>query len=302
MSDRPISSLDRFVVRSAPVLAALTGEAIAGSILRTIGGLYVIAGGGMLAAAAWGALAGTAVVNAIFPGAILLLTSVILAGARRVHHNYVDRMHMSRSRLSPEARDLLHTLSTYLSGWPFGIGFQKLRQIRRMTGQTLLRMIRDRRTEDALSPQGFAVLEPAAQAYNRICGVLDDNMSQNSALRQWSSGIQSASDEAISHVLHLVAHAECHPENAAMFQGDASPYTDALEKLASTVERLRSTPELTESLPAANSQIDALLREIRDDQAARLEIELIHSPAVVSDSNSIPVAPGAEDQPLNLSR
>lgn len=274
MSHRQISSLDRFVSARAPLLAGFVDEARRLLGMSIVAGTYGVVGMGIL-------IAGLATGNSpeALGGALLLIPSGVMAGARALVKRRLKLEPLPHVRLTPEAKTLLRMLITHLTGWPLG-RLRRRRSLRRAMRRGLLPALHDRRCEDVLTPEAFELLNSAAQEYNRIYGALAfDDQARNPTLDRLAPTISAAADETMGEILHAAALLDRFPESGSRVQGHASQQVEELRELAGQVERLQTSEEPPAALEEGRSRLQEVLEEIRAAQLAQEELRLGPAPA-----------------------
>jgi hypothetical protein len=272
MSNREISSLDRFVNSRAPLLMGIVSDHVTRRALAAIAGAYAAAGVAQLTIAL--TVAHGHALAPMLAGSLFFVGGGVLAGVsgwmkRRLKaHQVVD------VKLTPEARTLLRSLLTHLEGWPFSRRRRRFRY-RRAMRRGLLRSRHDRRCEDALAPPVFQLLEAAAAEYNRTYAALAlGDPVRNATLERLAPNIRAAIDEAMAEILHDAALLDKFPEAGSPLEAQARGRIAELKELADQVARLGPSAEAPRALGEGSSRIRDVLGELRADERAREELRL----------------------------
>jgi hypothetical protein len=276
MSNREVGSLDRFITTRAPALAGWIDPRRRVRALGIVSGAYGVIGIGSLIGAL--AAGGGPPSLALFGQSVLFLAgSGIIAGVRSWLKQRAGAETALPIPLTPEAKELVRSLVTHLEGWP--LGRRRLRhRLRRLMQQGVTRTAHDRRCEDVLSPEAFALLESAAHAANRVYGALAaEDCPANSTLARLAPTIYAAADETMAEMLDLAARCDRYPESGAQAQGQSQ--IEELNALADRVERLQATVDSAETAAPDVSRIQAVLKELHADERAREELQQTVEPA-----------------------
>ena len=278
MSNREVGSLDRFIITRAPTLAGWVDPRRRIRALGIVSGAYGVVGIGSLIGALT-AGGGTPSLALLGQSVLFLSGSGIIAGVRSWLKERAGAETALPIMLTPEAKALVRSLVTHLEGWPLGPRLRR-RRLRRMMQQGVARTAHDRRSEDLLSSEAFALLESAASEANRIYGTLAfEGAPANSTLARLAPTIYAAADEALAEILDLAARCERYPETGAQVRAQAQSGIEELKALAERVERLQATMDTAERTDTEVSRIQTVLKDLHADEQAREELQQIITPA-----------------------
>lgn len=268
MSNREVSSLDRFVTTRGPVLAGLADDSGRLRTMTILSTFYAVVGASFFAGAAafdGGALAMAAT------GGLFLATSGLLGGIRLWLKSRLQPEETTRAELTPDANELLRALIHHLQGRTFGR--RRRRRLRRAMQRGMTDPERTQRCEAILTPEAFDLLESAAFEYNRILGVIDGSGQPGGAgFARFIPEILAASDATMAELLDTAALLNRLPETAPRLEAEARSRVRELTELGGEVERLRGA-SLSSPVPAEDATpVRRLLEELRADQRAREEL------------------------------
>jgi hypothetical protein len=264
MPEREISSLDRFLVRHAP--AAL--DMVRTRVLGIIGSIYSAVGLGALGVALIGALVWSGAVVTAIPGTMFAVTGGLMLWLRGLFQRQIPPDYAAPAELTPDAKALVYSLIRHLFGWPMGPRFKRAVWRRRLADRNLLSVMRDRRSEDALTPAAFRLLDDAARECNRIHGIL--SLDEGPASQKLAPDVRAAVAETMSELLHTAALLERTPECAAAMEPEAHARLQELHELADRVEQLHAAAEAGQV--ERPTRLQALLSDLRAEQSARAEL------------------------------
>lgn len=268
-TNREVSSLDRFVITRAPVLAGIvddSGRLLVMAILSTV---YAIAGAAFVAGAA---VLPAAALPLALNGGFFLATGGLLGGIRFWLKSRLKPEHTTRTELTTEARELLCDLIAHVQGWPFGRHMRR-RLLRRAMRRGTTDPARSQRCEDVLSPEAFRLLESAALQYNRIFGVVGAGAQPGSdAFARFGPEILAAADATMAQILDAAALVNRLPETAPRLEAELQSRVQELTELAGEVERLQGASMSSPALAEDASPVRRVLEDLRADQLAREEL------------------------------
>jgi hypothetical protein len=276
MSNREISSLDRFVNARAPLVLGIVSDAFTRRALAAIAGAYAAGGIANLTIAL--TVAHGHALAPVLAGALFFAGGGVLAGVSVWMKRRLKAHQIADVRLTREAQTLLRSLLTHLEGWPFGRRRRRFRY-RRAMRRGLLRSRHDRRCEDVLAPRVFQLLDAAAAQYNRTYAALAlDDPARNATLEKLAPNIRAAIDEAMAEILHHAALLDKFPEAGSPLEAQAQGRIAELKDLADQVARLGPSAEAPRALGEGSSRLQDVLGELRADERAREELRLSAAP------------------------
>jgi hypothetical protein len=266
MPERQISSLDRFLARHAP--AAL--DLVRTRVLGIVGSIYSAVGLGALGVGVIGGLLGSGAVFVALPGVMFAGTGGLMLWLRGLFQRQIPPDYAAAGGLTPEAKALVYSLIIHLFGLPMGPRFKRAVWSRQLADRNLLSLMRDRRSEEALTPAAFRLLDDAARECNRIHGILSIDPSPASATQKMAAGVRAAVAETMSDLLHTASLLERTPECAAALEAEAQQRVEELRELADRVERLHAVAEAGDV--ERPTRLQALLGVLRAEERARAEL------------------------------
>lgn len=276
MPEREISSLDRFLVRHAP--AAL--DMVRARILGLVGSVYCSIGLGALGVGLVGELVGSGAAFVAIPGAFFAGTGGLMLWLRGLFQRQIPPEYAGPAELTPEAKVLAHSLIAHLFGWPLGPRFRRAVWRRELADRNLLSLMRDRRSEDALTPAAFRLLDAAARECNRIHGILSLEHRPASTSQKIAPDVRAAVAETMSELLHTATLLERTPECAAAMEPEAEERVQELRELADRVEQFHAAAEAAQV--ERPTRLQALLAGLRAEQRARAELSSAAAEAPVA--------------------
>jgi hypothetical protein len=268
MSNREVSSLDRFVTTRGPILADIVSDSRRLLVMTILSTLYGVVGTGFIAGAAAG---GDAVLPLAITGGICLATGGLVGGIRAWLKFRLKPEQTTRAELTAEAKELLCALIDHVQGRTFGRG--RRRRLREAMRRGITNPARTQRSEDLLAPEAFRLLDSAASQYNRILGVIDGGIQEGrDGLTRFSPDILAAADTTMAQLLDAAVLLNRLPETARRLEAEVHSRVQELTELADEVERLRTSIVSSPTLAEGVSPVRHVLEELRADQRARDEL------------------------------
>lgn len=131
-----------------------------------------------------------------------------------------------------------------------------------------------RTSEQVLSSSAFSLLDRCAHEVLRIVGILNSGTPvRDPTLESMKPAIMAAVDDAMVGVLNQVGTMERIPEGGTAIRSQAEADIASLKELADRVESMQAAaPKIVDHL-AAPSPIQNVLDQLRQDEAARDELE-----------------------------
>lgn len=135
-----------------------------------------------------------------------------------------------------------------------------------------------RTSEQVLSPAAFNMLDRCAQEVLRILGSLNSGTPiRAQGLESLKPSILAAVDDTMIGILNQVGTMERIPEGGSAIRAQVEADIASLKELADRVESMQAAvPRIVDHL-AAPSPIQNVLEQLRQDQAARDELEPDHT-------------------------
>ncbi len=227
MPEREMSSLDRFILNHASSLLRIPSSAQVSLLAMAFGGgLQLVLGIGL------------ALVSVIALGPPLQWVlgiqgvAMILVGGGLGYQAW-KKMESLKTEvlpaapLSSEAKLFLQSLINRVGGWNWRGGFSPSKR---------------ERCADLLPSDVFAMLDEAANHYNRIRGMLADaSPATHPTILKFAGEMKAATDEAMAHLLHQAGLMTNFPESIQEAEERSAEAVNAIRDLADRVGRLRSS-------------------------------------------------------------
>ena len=278
--DREASSLDRFLLNRAPALIGLSGARASVMANGALGVLFSLTGLGFIIGGIATHQPEMAYSSAgpLFGGVVNLMVAGMMR--KRVAH-----MDPANVKLSSEAKEFLHKLMRQAFGWRYawvgwdsyryqGLLGRRRRHLRSVLWGRTDASADQRPAAELLRPELFALLDEAAQHFNRIQGCLTvARTDAGGALKKMRPAIVEAADETMAEVLHQAALMENYPESNTQGTRIVANRVAALRETADRVEAMQARePSLMERM-APSSTMDSVLEELRMEEIARTELQ-----------------------------
>jgi hypothetical protein len=239
-------------------------------VLGVVGSIYSTIGLGLLGVGLIGGIAGSEAAVAALPGVMFAGTGGLMLSLRSLFRRQIPQEYAGPAELTPEAKALVYSLIRHLFGWPLGPRFRRAVWRRRLADRNLLSVMRDRRSEDVLTPTAFRLLDGAACECNRIDGIFSLEQHPASSRQKIALDVRAAVAETMRELLHTASLLERTPECATAVEPEAQERVQELQELADRVEALHVAAEAAQI--ERPTRLQALLTDLRAEQHARLEL------------------------------